>query len=321
MKTYGDPSKAHDVKVHPAAALENEVSERAMRYLHAVASQGGVRNAADWLGINASVVSRQIAALERELHAAVIERQGRNVVLTEIGDVLVEFYRDRQRRQQDLAVQLEAFRSLKRGRLRIGFGEGFLEGLLTVALRDFSATYPDITIELLAASTPDVIKMVRDDVVDLGVCVRSAHDPAINGRLFTVGPLCAILHPTHRLARQPRIAVDALANERLIFMSDRFGVQRYLQSILDEQRLSVIPAYRCDMFATAQSLVVAGLGIAFMSARAAQARIDKHEVVAVPLDHAYARDFSGELVTRAGRRLSPAGQHLWKVLASVLEGR
>ena len=314
-----DVGSALGTKANPLEALENDVSERAMRYLHAVASQGGVRNAADWLGINASVVSRQIAALERALHAPVIERQGRNVVLTEIGDLLVEFYRDRQRRQRDLAVQLEAFRSLKRGRLRIGFGEGFLEGLLTVALARFSATYPDITIELLAASTPDVITMVRDDVVDLGVCVRSTHDPAINGRLFNVGPLCAILHPSHSMAHRPRLPIEALADERLIFMSDRFGVQRYLQSILDAQLLSVIPAYRCDMFATAQALVVAGLGIAFMSARAAQARIDKHEVVAVPLDHAYAYDFSGELVTRAGRRLSPAGQHLWKVLASVLQ--
>ncbi|MGI4856240.1 MAG: LysR family transcriptional regulator [Janthinobacterium lividum] len=300
-------------------ALAGEISERTLRYLHAVASQGGVRHAAEALGVNASVVSRQIAALERQLHMPLIERRGRQVAVTEIGELLVEFYRDRQRRQRDLAAQLEAFRLLKRGRIRIGAGEGFVDGLLSVALSRFGAIYPDVAIDLRTASTPEVLRMVREDAVDLGVCVNSANDPGISGRRFNAGPLCAVMHRDHPLAAQRQVGFARLATERLIFMTERFGVQQYVQSILDAERLLVTPAYRCDMFATAQALAVAGLGIAFMSARAAQSRIDQRQLVAVPLDHPFAAEFSGQLVTRVGRRLSPAGDHLWKILAQTLD--
>lgn len=41
--------------------------ERPMSYLYEVGIQGGIRRAADILGINPSVISRQIAQLERTL--------------------------------------------------------------------------------------------------------------------------------------------------------------------------------------------------------------------------------------------------------------
>ena len=41
--------------------------ERPMSYLYEVGIQGGIRRAADMLGINPSVISRQIAQLERAL--------------------------------------------------------------------------------------------------------------------------------------------------------------------------------------------------------------------------------------------------------------
>lgn len=50
--------------------------ERPMSYLYEVGIQGGIRRAADMLGINPSVISRQIAQLERALELPLLERQG-----------------------------------------------------------------------------------------------------------------------------------------------------------------------------------------------------------------------------------------------------
>lgn len=64
--------------------------EKPMSYLYEVGIQGGIRRAADILGINPSVISRQIAQLERDLQLPLLERRGRNVVLTEAGRLLAE---------------------------------------------------------------------------------------------------------------------------------------------------------------------------------------------------------------------------------------
>jgi LysR family transcriptional regulator, low CO2-responsive transcriptional regulator len=297
-----------------------EIGERPLRYLAEIAAAGGVRMAAEALGINASVISRQVAELERRLRFPLIERRGRNVVVTEIGQVLVEHYRDGQRRQRDLAARLEEYRHLKRGRVALGVGEGFIGNLIARALQRFSMTYPDILVEIRSGPTPTVLSLVRDDVVDFGLCTRTADDPAMRIHSFAARPLCALVAPSHRFARMPKVAPAELVHERLIFMTEAFGVQHFVQSLFDDARLNAIPAYRVDLFNTAQTLAAAGLGVAFMSSITARRGIDLGELVAVPIDHPIATGFSSQMVTRVGRRLSPAADHLRKQLAqSFLE--
>ncbi|GAB3629596.1 LysR family transcriptional regulator [Pandoraea terrae] len=302
-------------------ALLDEIGERPLKYLAEIAATGGVRLAAEALGVNPSVVSRQVAALERRLRFPLIERQGRNVVVTEIGQVLIDYFRDGQRRQRDLAAHLEEYRHLKRGRVAIGVGEGFIGNLITQALQRFSMTYPDILVEIRSGPTPVVVAMVRDDVVDMGLCARSENDPAMRVHPFAPKPLCAVVSPAHRFASMDKVKVRELSGERLIFMTEPFGVQHFVQSILDAERLTVIPTYRVDLFATAQALAAASLGVAFMSAATARRWTDLGQLVAVPLDHPIATGFSSQLMTRVGRRLSPAADHLWKQMAQSLAQR
>jgi LysR family transcriptional regulator, low CO2-responsive transcriptional regulator len=301
---------------------QSDINERALRYLAEIAAQGGVRIAAEALGVNPSVVSRQVAAMERRLRFPLIERRGRHVVVTEIGQVLIDHYRDGQRRQRDLAARLEEYRHLRRGRVALGVGEGFIGNLIARALQRFSMTYPDILVEIHSGPTPAVLSMVRDDAVDIGLCARSADDPAMRIHPFAARPLCAVIAPTHRFAAMQKVPPAELAHERLIFMTEAFGVQHFVQSLLDDERLSVMPAYRVDLFNTAQTLAAAGLGVAFMSSITARRGIDLGELVAVPIDHPIAAGFASQMMTRVGRRLSPAADHLWKQLAqSFLETR
>ncbi|QCP54214.1 LysR family transcriptional regulator [Trinickia violacea] len=305
----------------PADRGIDEIGERSLRYLAEIAASGGVRMAAEALGVNASVISRQVAALERRLRFPLIERRGRHVVVTEIGQVLIDHYRDGQRRQRDLAARLEEYRHLKRGRVALGVGEGFIGNLIARALQRFSRTYPDILVEIRSGPTPVVLSLVRDDVVDIGLCARSADDPAMRIHPFAARPLCAVVAPSHRFAKMTMVPPAELAHERLIFMTEAFGVQHFVQSLLDDVRLNVMPAYRVDLFNTAQTLAAAGLGVAFMSSITARRGIELGELVAVPIDHPIAAGFASQMITRVGRRLSPAADHLWKQLAqSFLQG-
>jgi DNA-binding transcriptional LysR family regulator len=95
-----------------SSAREPVLSARSLRYLHEVEAHGGVRAAADALGINPSVISRQVGQLEREYEVVLLERSGRRAVLTEIGMSLVEHFRESTRRDADMLAQLEDFKSL-----------------------------------------------------------------------------------------------------------------------------------------------------------------------------------------------------------------
>ena len=293
----------------------SEVDERQLRYLYEVANYGGVRAAADKLGVNASAVSRQLAQLEHKLDMVLLERQGRGVTLTEIGLHLVDFYRERLQLQQELTMQLQEFRQLKRGHIAIGVGEGFIDRLLGRALRDFSEHYPDIVVDVRCGSTAEIIAMVREGQVDMGLCTGvDDFDPRLKVRSFRGAPFSAVVSVSHPLAGQRSVTVRELQAQRLIFMPDHFGVQRYLHALAQAEQIHFAPSYRCNMFTAAQAIAAAGLGVAFMSSDATRHPLDERRVTAIPIDHPIARAFPSQLICRAGRRMTPAVSYLWKQL-------
>ncbi|WP_438390798.1 LysR family transcriptional regulator [Caballeronia sp. DA-9] len=315
MSTYNVMS------INLSASRENGFTARSLRYLHEVELHGGVRAAADALGINPSVISRQIGQLESEYGVVLLERSGRRAVLTEIGMSLVEHFRESTRRDADMLAQLEDFKSLRRGRLGIGVGEGFIENLLATVLERFSLQFPDIVVEFRSGATSEIIAMVRNDDVDLGLCAGGGSDPAIRARIFRAAPFCALVSPRHALAGERRIRFEQLRDQRLIFMPERFGVQQYLDAIIRAERLSVTPSYRCDLFSAAQAIAAAGLGVAFMSTDAARQYLDAGRLVALELEHPIAREFSSQVIRRVGRRLSPAAEFLWRQLVEAMQRR
>lgn len=60
-----------------------------LQFLREVAARGTISAAADALGYTPSAVSQQLSVLETEMGTALLERQGRNVILTPAGHALV----------------------------------------------------------------------------------------------------------------------------------------------------------------------------------------------------------------------------------------
>lgn len=234
--------------------------------------------------------------------------------------MLVEFHRERERRVGQLRAQLDEYRELERGRIAVGVGEGFVEGFITGALHRFSVKHPHITIDIRSGTTAEIVAMVRNDEVDMGLCVGAGREPGCKVRTFALGPLCAVATPDHPIGAMSKVPLAALTQYRLIFMARHFAVQEHMEAMLDAEGVTLVPAYRCDLFSAAQALAAAGLGVAFMSASAARRRIEQAQLVAVPLDHPVARNFRSQLMARSARRLSPAADHLWKQLAHAMAG-
>ena len=59
-----------------------------LRIFHAAAEAGSFTHAGDTLRMSQSAVSRQVSALEKDLHVALFHRHARGLVLTEQGDLL-----------------------------------------------------------------------------------------------------------------------------------------------------------------------------------------------------------------------------------------
>ncbi|MEE9417329.1 MAG: LysR family transcriptional regulator, partial [Acidimicrobiales bacterium] len=66
-----------------------DLSIKQLRMLREVSRQGTIASAADQLGYTPSAVSQQLSAAEKTSGIAMLERVGRNVLLTDAGHELV----------------------------------------------------------------------------------------------------------------------------------------------------------------------------------------------------------------------------------------
>lgn len=304
-----------------AQVIGQEITEYRLAYLYEVAMQGGVRAAAESLGVNPSAVSRQISLLERHIKIPLLEKQGRNVVVTQAGKLLIEHHREMLYRRRQLAETLQDMRHLRRGSVSLRVGQGMINEFVKGPLQQFSADYPDVFVDIYSGNMSETINMMLRGKVDMAISFGPLGDPPVMVRSFHRGPICALFPSDNPLATQESITLEALATQRLIFMSEQFGIQLYINEMFRDQLLAPLPAYQCNHFSTAVALVVSGMGIAFMTRPSAYYLLNRDDVVAVPIDHPLSYAATCHLVRGQGRRLSPAAEHLWKVLLSSMQSK
>ncbi|MEM9344003.1 MAG: LysR substrate-binding domain-containing protein [Pseudomonadota bacterium] len=150
----------------------------------AAQEQGSFAKAAERAGLDPSVVSRQIAGLERRLGFRLFERTTRRLAVTEAGQA----YLDRVRPLlADLGEAEAAARDLvamPKGRLRVTASTAFGQVVIVPMLSAFQAAHPDLTVELRLSD--GLVDMVGEGV-DVAVRLsREAPADTVVRRLMRV---------------------------------------------------------------------------------------------------------------------------------------
>ena len=142
---------------------------RTLRYFLTVCQEGTMSRAADVLHVTQPALSRQIAALERELGTPLLERHARSVTPTQRGLYL----RRRAEEIVGLADQTTADFTqpdeIVAGDIHIGAGES--EGISVVAraAHAFRARYPGVRFHLHSGTAIDLIERLEHGVDDFAV--------------------------------------------------------------------------------------------------------------------------------------------------------
>jgi DNA-binding transcriptional LysR family regulator len=185
---------------------------RKLRYFVAVAEELNFRRAAERLHLAQPVLSRQIRALEKELHAQLLIRDSGGTQLTEAGNQLLA-----------QAVRLLASAEAVQREVALAAGKtatftvGFMPGLrVSEPARALGAAHPELTVEVLRTDWTDQITVLHDGRADVG-CVRMPVDlTGLQSLLLFSEPRVAILPSAHRLAEKKMVSIEDLADEHLL---------------------------------------------------------------------------------------------------------
>lgn len=180
----------------------------------AVVETSSFTEAARRLSTTKSVISRRVSDLERELGAALLERNARSVRSTEVGAV---YYAKCVRILESIGAAndfVAGFNSLVRGRLRVAVPESFGEALVTPLFNEFAQRYPEVLLDIQA---DDDYVNLGDSHFDVALRVGRLGDANLIARPLTTFRQWLCASPAYLQARGvPRSPNDLAEHDGLI---------------------------------------------------------------------------------------------------------
>lgn len=147
---------------------------RVLRYFLAVAREGSMTAAADFLHVTQPTLSRQLKDLEKELGKKLFIRSSHSIILTDDGMLL----RKRAEEIIDMVDKLEAeFSSMEEtisGDVYIGGGETDAMRQIARVVKDLQIRYPNIRYHLYSGNEDDVTERLDKGLLDFGILIQPA---------------------------------------------------------------------------------------------------------------------------------------------------
>ncbi len=300
--------------------VTSPLDDHRLRYLYEAIRLGSVRAAADHLAVNASVVSRQIAHLEKDLGLLLIERLGRGVRATEAGELLAQRFRQWTADREDTLAKLNELQGLKRGHLDIISGEGFVSDLIAGPLTRFWERHPNLTMSVEVASTNDVIRGVAEDRYHIGLVYNAPPDPRLRTAASSRQPICLVVSPDHPLARQGApVPLRAVAELPVGLMHARYGTRQIVAMAEMAEKVTLAPVLTTGSIYVLREFVKSGRGVTLLPAFAIASDMAAGELVALPMENPLLLSVEARLITRLGRQLPSAAAQLLRVLIGQLK--
>lgn len=183
----------------------------------AIVSAGSISQAAVHLGCGKSVVSRQLAKLEAELGARLIQRTTRRLTLTEVGEAVLLEAQQIDRSLDNVAQIAGSFQQEVRGRLRVACPRPLGQRYLVPLLAEFTQRYPLVEITLVVE---DRLADLVAEQIDVAIRVAHMEDSSLVARKLANNPRVLVAAPAY-LARAgtPRTPADLTRHNCLLYVS------------------------------------------------------------------------------------------------------
>lgn len=253
----------------------------------AVAKTRSFSKAADLLFLTQPTISNHVNHLEVEVNALLINRSNKRISLTPAGEMLLSHVLIILNERDQALFDLEQYKGEITGTLDIASSSTPERYLLTDLLCSFSARYPNVRFNLMRLDSRQVLDRLLSGEIDFGIV--GTRTDSKNQLIFTeIGQDEVILiGPSEGLlGRINTMTAAEITKHRLILRESGSGTRSTVENSLQE--LGIMPdqlqvAATMENTETIKDAVAKGMGLAFVSIRAAEQDIADGRLRHIPI--------------------------------------
>ena len=273
------------------------------RYFLAICDGLSFTRAAEQCGVSQPALTLAIKKLEEELGGPVFHREGKRILLTELGQ-RIRPHLTQMLDQADAARQVASeIRLLHQAPLQLGVMATIGPLRLAGFLARFKGLHPGVELAVHEGNLADLSSRLEAGKLDLAIL----HAPQGYASLLRAHPLykeryVVIAAPGHPFERQDAVRLADVAPHTYV---DRLAceMREIVMAVCGEKKIELYATFRSEREDWVQGMVMAGMGFAFMPEYSVtHGGLLRRPLVEPSVERTVA------LVNVAGRPLSPAGQ-------------
>lgn len=288
---------------------------RQIETLQAIAEAGSLIRASVALNMTPAALTARVKGLEDAVGLKLFDRASTGMRLTKAGEAALVASRGVERAMRDFAEAIEAIGAGEGGRLSVGAvstAKYFAPRLIAA----FVASRPRLELRFQIGNRDAMIESLRRDEVEIALTGRPPRDMAVEKSALGPHPYVLIAPPEHRLAGARGLTRGDLAGEAFLFRETGSGTRALFDDFIGDTAIRRVQmGMELGSNETIKQAVMAGLGIALISAHTTAAEVASGRIVCLDVEDLPIRR-QWFVVNRTDRALSPAA-HAFRAFATA----
>ncbi len=259
-----------------------KMDSTALHVFLTVVNEGGFSRASEKLLRTQPAVSLAIRRLENEIGERLIDRSSRELLLTDAGELVLEYARrsDNMRREMDGA--LRELRDLHAGRLSIGANESSTLYLLKHLAR-FRERFPKVKIVVQRSRSSRIPEQLLSGDLELGVVSYNPIQKRIVSQVIYRDHLAFIVSPSHHLAGSKKVSLADLGMETFIAHNVVSPYRQLVIQRFQDHRVNLNMDIEMPTVEAIRKLVQRNEGVAFLPRMCVDQEITQGVLCEIPV--------------------------------------
>ncbi|MDP4182260.1 MAG: LysR family transcriptional regulator [Bacillota bacterium] len=251
-----------------------------------VAKLKSYTRAAEALNLTQPAITQHIKQLEEYYEVKLIKKKGRQISLTEEGEMLLKSAKEFEANSILLERKLKNKSSVIK-RYNIGATLTIGEFVLPNLLGDYKRTHVNIDVIMHALNLEEVLKRMSNGEFDLGIVEGPFDKSKFNYKRLKDDELVLVAAPMSSFAMREKVEISEIVNDGKLIMREKgSGTRMIFENKLKElgYNLSDMKIYmEVGSIGAIKSLVEANLGYTVISKQAIKRELDSGTLTIVPI--------------------------------------
>ena len=254
-----------------------------LKVFYQAAKRGNLTLAAEDLFITQPAVTKSIQRLQEYYDVKLMNRFGKKLFLTDVGEVLFEIAEKIFDLEKHVEERINEFKSQKMGHIRIHACESFGDYYFPVIMNRFCKDYPQVKISVSIFPTKQIIENITELECDIGFISYTIENDRISTQELVEDQLVLIVPPRHRITKIQNLSPSDLESESIIVHELESTPFKVIQSYIEKYNITISTTLELSGNRAIKRAVESNLGIALISRKIAEEEIQNGQLIALPL--------------------------------------